>query len=344
MALKEIVQCPDCGQKMRVPADKHVRFSCSNCGLELENVPATFEEVDEKEDEFSFGDMILNILTYLSIFPLFIILHRLVPDVNWPIHLDRILLAIGAFVLIRIVLEVFRTFAIIAFVLAFGYLVYGSFWGDYGFRMAYTEYRAMISALKNEPVKEKLPQEGLVTFPYPDEFNYAINANDGQVRNYALGLTRKYFSKQAELYSPYRTQIQCFAIFKEINSNWNYVSDPASREYFATAAESIQHLSGDCDDHSILMASCLQRVGGEVRLILTNGHIYPEFLIGSRSDFEKVMWIIQTELFPESRGKAFHYHRDKDGNYWMNLDYTETYPGGPFLDEEVLSIFYPEQP
>jgi hypothetical protein len=27
-------------------------------------------------------------------------------------------------------------------------------------------------------------------------------------------------------YSDYRTLIQCFAVFKEINSRWNYVSDP----------------------------------------------------------------------------------------------------------------------
>jgi hypothetical protein len=32
--------------------------------------------------------------------------------------------------------------------------------------------------------------------------------------------------KNIKGYSDYRTLIQCFAVFKEINSRWNYVSDP----------------------------------------------------------------------------------------------------------------------
>jgi hypothetical protein len=32
-------------------------------------------------------------------------------------------------------------------------------------------------------------------------------------------------------YSDYRTLIQCFAVFKEINSRWNYVSDPKDGDY-----------------------------------------------------------------------------------------------------------------
>ncbi len=342
MALKEIVTCPDCGQKMRVPADKHVRFDCSNCGLELENVPAHMEEEAEENEESSFGDSILNILTYFSVLPLFILAHRWVPDVDWPFHSDQILLFIGTILLIRFVLEIFREAAIVAFIVAIGYLAYGSIWGDYGFKMAYTEYRAMISALKHEPVKEVIPQENLKVFPYSDQFNAAIDANENEVRNYALGLTRKHFEEEANTFSPYRKEIQCFALFKEINSNWNYVNDPKSREYFASASESMKHLSGDCDDHSILMAACINKIGGDVRLIWTNGHIYPELKIGSRSDFEKVMWIIRTQLFPESLSKPFHYHRDRDGNYWMNLDYTASYPGGPFMDEQILGVFYPD--
>jgi hypothetical protein len=63
-------------------------------------------------------------------------------------------------------------------------------------------------------------------------------------------------------YSDYRTLIQCFAVFKEINSRWNYVSDPKDGDYIATASESLSYFSGDCDDHSILMAASVRAIGG----------------------------------------------------------------------------------
>jgi hypothetical protein len=69
-------------------------------------------------------------------------------------------------------------------------------------------------------------------------------------------------------YSDYRTLIQCFAVFKEINSRWNYVSDPKDGDYIATASES-RLFSGDCDDHSILMAASVRAIGGTPRLIHT---------------------------------------------------------------------------
>jgi hypothetical protein len=40
-------------------------------------------------------------------------------------------------------------------------------------------------------------------------------------------------------YSDYRTLIQCFAVFKEINSRWNYVSKDG--DYIATASESLSY-------------------------------------------------------------------------------------------------------
>ena len=131
--------------------------------------------------------------------------------------------------------------------------------------------------------------------------------------------------------------IQCFAVFKEINSRWNYVSDPKDGDYIATASESLQFLSGDCDDHSILMAACVRAIGGTPRLIHTKGHIYPEILIGSMNDLETVNFLIKNKLFPkESHGKQLHYHIDERNQIWLNLDYTAKYPGGPFMSEEIL--------
>ena len=148
--------------------------------------------------------------------------------------------------------------------------------------------------------------------------------------------TTKKFNDLKE-YGDYRTIIQCFAVFKEINSRWNYVSDPKGKDYIATASESLRYLSGDCDDHSILMAACIKSIGGIPRLIHTDGHIYPEILIGSRKDFEAINYLIKKELFvKESKGQIIHYHIDERNQIWLNLDYTAHYPGGPFMHEAIL--------
>ena len=131
--------------------------------------------------------------------------------------------------------------------------------------------------------------------------------------------------------------IQCFAVFKEINSQWNYVNDSKGKEYIAFASESLQHFSGDCDDHAILMAACIKAIGGTPRIIHTGGHLYPEMLIGDKNDLESAIFFIKKDLFAiESKDQQIHYHIDERGHIWLNLDYTATYPGGKFMSDEIL--------
>jgi hypothetical protein len=85
------------------------------------------------------------------------------------------------------------------------------------------------------------------------------------------------------------------------------------------------------------MAACIKSIGGTPRLIHTGGHIYPEILIGNKSDLETVNYLIKKILFvKESKGNQIHYHIDERDQIWLNLDYTATYPGGPFMSEEIL--------
>ena len=85
------------------------------------------------------------------------------------------------------------------------------------------------------------------------------------------------------------------------------------------------------------MAAAVRSIGGTPRLIHTKGHIYPEILIGNRSDLEAVNYLIKNILFEkESYGKSLHYHIDERDQIWLNLDYTAKYPGGPFMSEEIL--------
>jgi len=215
-------------------------------------------------------------------------------------------------------------------------LAYGSTIGNYGFNSVYEDYNSIMYTMSDNPYPQDIIIAKLLPFPNKSKIINAIEYENSKIRNFAVMATTKHF-KNIKGYSDYRTIIQCFAVFKEINSRWNYVSDPKARDYIATATESLLYFSGDCDDHSILMAASIRAIGGTPRLIHTKGHIYPEILIGSQADLEKVNFLIKNVLFPiESKDKKLFYHVDERGQIWMNLDYTAKYPGGPFMSEEIL--------
>ena len=123
------------------------------------------------------------------------------------------------------------------------------------------------------------------------------------------------------------------------------MEDPEGEEYFASPDETIQQLTvdgkfnGDCDDHAILMAASLKFVGAKVRLVRTPAHIYPELKISDKRDLDRIVKLIRKDLFKsESYGSSIYYHTDPEGNIWLNLDYTNRYPGGKFLDDEIVGI------
>lgn len=281
--------------------------------------------------------IIIFVLNILIAIPIFIILHQNLIQLNWYLHLDRVILFILLIVVIQLVLRAMRRITLISLFLYLMALVYGTIFGKYGFQSVFEDYQSMLYTMNYNPFPQDIIIDRLLPFPNKGKILDAIDYENRKVRNFAIMSVNKYF-KDVKGYNDYATIIQCFAIFKEINGNWNYVSDPKGREYIASASESVQYLSGDCDDHSILMAACIRSIGGTPRLIHTDGHIYPEILIGNRTDLETINYLIKKVLFPvESRGKSINYHIDERGNIWLNLDYTAKYPGGPFMNEEVLS-------
>ncbi len=281
-------------------------------------------------------NVIIFALNILIAIPVFIIIHQNLIDPNWYFQLDRILLFILILVLIQLVLRLMRTIIIICIGLYMLALVFGSLSGKYGFKSVFEDYRYMVYAMNDSPNPQDMIISKLLPFPNKTKIINAVEFENPRVRDFAVMATTKEF-KDVRGYSNYRTIIQCFAVFKEINSRWNYVSDPKGKDYIAKATESLRYLSGDCDDHSILMAACIKSIGGTPRLIHTGGHIYPEILIGNKNDLETVNYLIKKVLFvKESKGNKIHYHIDERGQIWLNLDYTATYPGGPFMSEEIL--------
>ncbi|MFA7445359.1 MAG: transglutaminase domain-containing protein [Flavobacteriaceae bacterium] len=280
--------------------------------------------------------IIIFLLNILIAIPIFIIIHQNIIDPEWPFHIDRVLIFIVLLVLIQLLLRLMRRIIIISIALYLIFLFYGTLFGGYGFKSVFDDYRVMIFAMAENPHPQDIIVSKLLPFPNRSEIIKAVEYNNPKVRNFALSATTKHF-RNIKGYQKYRQTIQSFAVFKEIQSNWNYVNDPKGREYIATASESLQHFSGDCDDHAILMAAAIRAIGGTPRLIHTQAHIYPEMLVGSKSDLETVNYLIREVLFvEESKGKEIHYHIDERGQIWLNLDYTAKYPGGPFMSEEIL--------
>ena len=281
--------------------------------------------------------VIIFVLNVLITIPIFIILHQNIIELEWSFHIDRILLFIVILVLIQLILRAMRRITLISIFLYLIALFYGTIFGGYGFQTVFEDYQSMLYTMSYNPYPQDIIIDKLLPFPNKSKILNAIDYSNPKVRNFSLMAVNKHF-KDEKGYNDYFTIIQCFSVFKEINSNWNYVSDPKGREYIANASESAKYLAGDCDDHSILMAACIRSIGGIPRLIHTDGHIYPEILIGKQADLETINYLVKKVLFPdESKGKSLHYHIDERGNIWLNLDYTAKYPGGPFMNEEILS-------
>jgi hypothetical protein len=291
---------------------------------------------DDSGDKSTFDNPIVSFLSHLIAIPVFIVLHKILPNPEWKFHLDRILLLIVTVILVEAIFQLLKPLVLLGFICSLLWLTYGSFFGEYGFKSLFRDYRSMIYSMANSPHPEDIILSKLRPFPNKSAITGAIDFDNPEVRNFALSAVKEHFSGEQDN-NRYRTIIQCFSVFREINPKWTYVSDPKSREYFAKASESIKTLAGDCDDHSILMAACIRAIGGTPRLIHTTGHIYPELLIGTKSDLESINYIVKKELFSlESSGKKLVYHIDNHGQVWLNLDYTAKYPGGPLMSEEIL--------
>ncbi len=297
----------------------------------------TFKNLKEKlQVKKPWDSIIIFALNVLIAVPVFIILHQNLIDPEWPFHIDRILIFITLVTAIQLILRLLKTVLIICLALYVLALMFGSLFGRYGFNAVYEDYRSMIYTMAEDPNPQDIIISKLLPFPNKGKIIDAVNYDNPRVRNFAVMSATKYF-RDVKGYQEQRKLIQCFAVFKEIRNRWLYVNDPSNREYIASASESLQHFSGDCDDHAILMAASIKAIGGTPRIIHTGGHLYPEMLIGTKADLETANYLIKEQLFvEESKNQEVHYHIDERGQVWLNLDYTARYPGGRFMREEIL--------
>jgi hypothetical protein len=287
--------------------------------------------------------LLVGFLSLFIAFPIFILLHNQLPDYDWPIHSDRILLFLLVVLFVLLLLSLFRPVINFIFAGTLIILLYGTFTETYGFKNLATDYKAMFSAIKYDDEDNNKMILDDSKFYYKTDIVAATDYRNAEVRGFAVRAANASFKREQNLNERYRDIIQCFAVFKKINRTWNYVNDPVGQEYFAKASESVKYLAGDCDDHAILMVAAMKAIGGTARFVSTTGHLYPELYIGDKYDLERLTQIIQNNLFiVESKDMSLHYHADPDGKIWLNLDYTAAYPGGRFYAQPILGILMPK--
>jgi PKD repeat protein len=129
---------------------------------------------------------------------------------------------------------------------------------------------------------------------------------------------------------------------KKGKSGWKYVSDPNGKESFQNASDTLQmgdesDLSGvgDCDDYAILMSSLIESIGGSTMIVLAEkegkgAHMYSEVYLGQfGQDDENVAKIIRWLKGKYDRNNIAVEPLPQTREYWLNLDWNSSYPGGP---------------
>jgi len=120
---------------------------------------------------------------------------------------------------------------------------------------------------------------------------------------------------------------QLALIHAAIASNWKYVSDPAVSwtDYTSPARRTLSlGLAGDCDDYAALMASCIQAVGGRVRIIHGSkgsvGHAWAEVWVGRGGPAEAVLAAVARGA-GKSPGSLAATLDKATGDRWLVLDW-----------------------
>jgi hypothetical protein len=286
-------------------------------------------------------NIIFGVLTVLPLAPL---INRYIPPLmigtwNFDLVVSVLLAGLFTFVMFRI----FHFLIIPVLVMFVAVILYNSVTNGRGFGTVINDYQVMV---KSNWGKKEQKETDLVVMPSffegplartIGEIESKVDYRDSVVRNFAVSSSLKFFDG---FHSKYGPVVRAFSIFKEINTNFKYVSDSERDEYFATPRETILNgMGGDCDDHTILMVSALKAIGFHARMVLTEGHLYPELLCGDETNFEKINTAIMTLFSREVKGNIY-YHED-GGQFWLNLDYSARHPGGPYVSDKAFAIINP---
>lgn len=172
----------------------------------------------------------------------------------------------------------------------------------------------------------------------------AIDAHDPITRNYAARVA-------SDTDGPYSVE-QVARIWSHVRGKWRYVNDPRGSEYFASAAETIENeFIGDCDDFAIVLASMVEAIGGQARIVmmgsLEGGHAYPEVCLPNDAEEARARLTrhyrrVRDPNLGRQTVREFNYRHDEACPVWLNLDWNAGVPGGPYETEQWAVAIYPD--
>ncbi len=300
----------------------------------------------QKKHYTTTSKILTTIACVLIVIPLAPFICRFIPPIMvGGRNIDLLFALVISIFLVWVISHLLRPLIIPLLMLLFVILVYNQFANQYTFANLLKDYGATVNT--NWNVREHKQTDQVSVNPHLFENIYdrtsrevkeKVQYKDSVVRNFAVYHSLQYFDEYNDKYGDVTRYL---SLFKYINSNFKYVPDSQRDEYYATPRETILNgMGGDCDDHSILMASCMMSIGARCRLIIVQGHMYPEMYVGNKKDFDVMQQAIIT-LFNNERIHGLYYH-ENNGQYWINLDYSAHHPGGPYLDDnKVLLIIDP---
>lgn len=286
--------------------------------------------------------VVVYLVSLLGTLPLFIMLYPFVPEIMVPVgnglKLDHILtfcILLGALV---VLVQRFQVQVYAVLIMGMLAITATTLLGTWSIGDAYRGYADMLATLRISTEQVPMAANRNKPFRDADKLRALAVGNDPVVRRTAVRMATANFG-DTPIGTDEFTLVQSFSIFKEVNSRWKYVSDVKGAEYFAPPAESIELMAGDCDDHAVLMAALIKSIGGQVRLVRTEGHVYPELRVGDDQRLERAAFLIRKVLFVKEVGEApLYHHTDADGIHWINMDYTRNYPGGELMNERIIGI------
>ncbi|ORC37390.1 hypothetical protein B4O97_04150 [Marispirochaeta aestuarii] len=191
-------------------------------------------------------------------------------------------------------------------------------------------YRDEIAALKRKIGDMEVRDKSTVAIRRVATISEAVRPASPVVRDFAVRLASAHpgsFSRFSGGYpSPGPEGIaQILSIHRYIAAEWKYISDPLSSgtDYYSPADRTIAlGLSGDCDDFAVLLASCIEAIGGRARILhgscSDGAHAWAEAYIGSVAAWNETVSI--TRKFYPGRSVSYLEPRSAD-DYWLCLDW-----------------------
>ncbi len=299
----------------------------------------------QKKHYTATSNILTQIACILIILPLAPLICRFIPPIIiGGLNIDLVIALILSFCLMWLLAHILRILIIPLLIVCCIILIYNQFNNLYTVKNLLKDYTAIVNT--NWVVREHKQTDQISLNPHLFEDVYdrtarevkeKVQFQDSVVRNFSVQHSLQYFD---EYNNKYGNLTRYLSLFKYINNNFKYVPDSQRDEYYATPRETILNgLGGDCDDHSILMASCMMSIGARCRLVIIQGHMYPELYVGGKREFDVMQQAI-IQLFNEERIRGLYYH-ENNGQYWINLDYTARNPGGRYMDDKVLLLIDP---